>query len=233
MPAPFGPMSVKNLPRQNRRAEVFQQYTSAVTDRKVVQLQSRFHRCPPPRLSAITITTGAPKNAVTVLMASSVGENAVRAIQSHAIQNTPPSRKQPGRTAIGLAVPSSFFVIYGTAMPTKEIGPTSAVTHAASRQESPISAARKRRTFTPCSPRNVRRTDMRRWASPAAGTAAGRRQSPPSRCADFPDTAEKLPIDQLVRFAISLSLAKVTKKSVAAEQTLPIIMPTTSSIAML
>ena len=50
----------------------------------------------------------------------------------------------------------------------------------------------------------------------------------------FPhDTAEKLPIDQLVRFAISLSLAKVTKKSVAAEQTLPIIMPTTSSIAML
>ena len=44
--------------------------------------------------------------------------------------------------------------------------------------------------------------------------------------------AEKLPMDQACRFATFASSAKVMKKSVIAEQMLPIMMPTTSSTDM-
>ena len=95
------------------------------------------------------ITTGAPNTAVTVLMANSDGENAVRAIKSQAMQNTPPSRKEPGMITMGRAVPNSSLVMCGTATPTKEMGPDSAVTLAESRLESPISATRNALIFTP------------------------------------------------------------------------------------
>ena len=50
------------------------------------------------------ITTGAPKTAVTVLMLSSVGANAVRAIKSHSMQNTLPPKKHAGTRTDGFDV---------------------------------------------------------------------------------------------------------------------------------
>ena len=49
----------------------------------------------------------------------------------------------------GLELRNSPFIRWGTAIPTKEIGPANAVTQAESRLESRISPARKRRILTP------------------------------------------------------------------------------------
>ena len=53
------------------------------------------------------MTTGAPKIDVTVLMDSSSGANAIRAIRSHIIQKTAPPRNVPGITTSGRDVPGS------------------------------------------------------------------------------------------------------------------------------
>ena len=50
---------------------------------------------------------------------------------------------------MGRLVPSSCRVMWGTAMPTKDTGPASAVTQADSRLDKRISPTRNRRTFTP------------------------------------------------------------------------------------
>ena len=65
------------------------------------------------------------------------------------MQKTPPSRKLPGMITAGRAVPNSSLVMCGAAMPTKLMGPDSAVTLAESTLERPISATRKARTLTP------------------------------------------------------------------------------------
>ena len=57
------------------------------------------------------------------LMLSSVGANTVLAMRSHARQNTLPPRKQAGIIQMGLFVPKRCFTKWGTAMPTKEMGP--------------------------------------------------------------------------------------------------------------
>ena len=76
------------------------------------------------------ITMGAPKTEVTVLMLSSVGAKAVRAMRSQPMQNTAPPRKAAGMTTSGLDVFSPRLTRWGTAMPTKEMGPAKAVTQA-------------------------------------------------------------------------------------------------------
>ena len=68
------------------------------------------------------ITTGAPSTEVTVLMVSSVGEKAVRAMRSQARQNTLPVRKVAGMSTMGREVRKIRRVMWGTAMPTKEDG---------------------------------------------------------------------------------------------------------------
>ena len=95
------------------------------------------------------ITTGAPNTLVTVEMFSSTGAKAVRAIRSQAMQNTAPPRKVAGITTSGLAVFSARLMRWGTAMPTKEMGPAKAVTVAESTLDKRISAMRKRLMFTP------------------------------------------------------------------------------------
>ena len=45
------------------------------------------------------------------------------AIRSEGMQNTPPPRKQAGITTMGLEVFRARFIRWGTAMPTKEMGP--------------------------------------------------------------------------------------------------------------
>ena len=95
------------------------------------------------------MTTGAPNTAVTELMASSVGANAVRAMRSHIMQNTAPHRNVPGIITRGRAVFIRDLVICGTAIPTNDIGPDSAVTHADSTLDISISSMRIARTFTP------------------------------------------------------------------------------------
>ena len=95
------------------------------------------------------ITTGAPNIEVTVLIFSSSGANAIRAIRSHIIQKTPPPRKVAGITTSGLEVPRLRFTRYGTAIPTKEIGPANAVTQADSTLDVRISMIRKNLMFTP------------------------------------------------------------------------------------
>ena len=82
-------------------------------------------------------------------MLTSVGANAVRAIRSQNRQNTPPPSQQAGIIKSGSAVRNSDFIRCGTAMPTKEIGPANAVTHAERTLESRISAARKCLIGTP------------------------------------------------------------------------------------
>ena len=88
------------------------------------------------------MTTGAPKTAVTELMLSSVGAKRVRASRSHSRQKAAPPKKQAGRTSWGRAVFSIHFMIWGTAMPTKEMGPAKAVTQAESRLDSKMSSTR-------------------------------------------------------------------------------------------
>ena len=95
------------------------------------------------------ITTGAPKMDVTVLMFSSVGAKAVRAMRSHSIQNTPPPKNVAGMTTSGLDVFRQCRMRNGTAMPTNEIGPANAVTQAASRLDSSTSTTENARTGTP------------------------------------------------------------------------------------
>ena len=82
-------------------------------------------------------------------MDSSVGANAVRAIRSQPMQNTAPPRKAAGMTTTGLDVFSPRRTKCGTAMPTNEIGPANAVTHADSTLDSTISATRNARILTP------------------------------------------------------------------------------------
>ena len=82
-------------------------------------------------------------------MFSSVGAKAVRAIRSQPMQNTAPPKNTAGITTMGLEVFSSRLTRYGTAMPTKEIGPAKAVTQADRMLDSRISATRNTRMFTP------------------------------------------------------------------------------------
>ena len=89
------------------------------------------------------MTTGAPNTAVTELMLSSVGANAVLAIRSQNRQNTAPPRKHPGMINNGLDVFIRLFTRCGTAIPTKEIGPAKAVTQADRTLDNKISATRK------------------------------------------------------------------------------------------
>ena len=103
------------------------------------------------------MTIGAPKSAVTAEMDTSVGANAVRAMRSQNKQKMAPPKNAPGITTSGLDVPSARFITCGTAMPTKLMGPANAVTVAASKLDSKMSAMRKKRMFTPilrayCSP---------------------------------------------------------------------------------
>ena len=86
---------------------------------------------------------------VTVLMLSSTGAKAVLAIRSHIIQNTAPVIKHPGITIIGFDVPRHALVINGTAIPTKEIGPANAVTHAESTLDRSMSRVLNTLIFTP------------------------------------------------------------------------------------
>ena len=95
------------------------------------------------------MTTGAPRTAVTVLMASSVGANTVRATRSHTRQNTAPKRKLPGRMREGFEEENILFVRCGTAIPTKETGPAYATTHAERREESKRRSTRNSLTFMP------------------------------------------------------------------------------------
>ena len=46
------------------------------------------------------------------------------------MQNTAPAKNVPGMITIGFDVPNAFLVRNGTAIPTNEIGPANAVTHA-------------------------------------------------------------------------------------------------------
>ena len=86
---------------------------------------------------------------VTVLILSSVGEKAMRAIRSLTMQKTAPPRKAAGITTMGFDVPSARLTRNGTAIPTKEMGPAKAVTQADRRPESMISSIRKRLILTP------------------------------------------------------------------------------------
>ena len=95
------------------------------------------------------MTTGAPKTEVTVLIFSSVGAKAMRAIRSQNIQKTAPPKKLAGITTSGLDVPRARFIRKGTAMPTKEIGQAKAVTVADRTLEIRISATRNSFTLTP------------------------------------------------------------------------------------
>ena len=72
-------------------------------------------------------------------MASSVGAKAVLATRSLNIQKAAPHRKDAGMITRGFEVFISIFETWGTAIPTKEIGPAKAVTVAESRLESIIS----------------------------------------------------------------------------------------------
>ena len=86
---------------------------------------------------------------VTVLMLSSTGAKAVLAIRSHIIQNTAPVIKEPGITISGFDVPRLALAINGTAIPTKEIGPAKAVTHAESTLDRSMSRALNTLILTP------------------------------------------------------------------------------------
>ena len=162
---------------------------------------------------------GAPNTDVTVLIASSTGEKSVRAKRSQNIQNTAPHRNVVGITTIGLAVFKSILVICGTAMPTNDIGPAKAVTHAERRLEHKMRTIRKARMLTPmfCA-----------YPSPSWYASMGLDMKKDVMLANrmIIDAIfrlshvmlPKLPIDHDVRFAMSASLAKVTHRSVTAEQ---------------
>ena len=82
------------------------------------------------RRISIKITTGAPRTEVTVLILSSVGAKAMRAMRSLNMQKTAPPRKAAGITTRGFDVPRARLTKKGTAIPTKEMGPAKAVTQA-------------------------------------------------------------------------------------------------------
>ena len=82
-------------------------------------------------------------------MVSSVGEKAVRAMRSQARQNTLPVRKVAGMSTMGREVRKIRRVMWGTAMPTKEMGPAKAVTQADRMLDRRIRATRKPLTLTP------------------------------------------------------------------------------------
>ena len=167
----------------------------------------------------IAITTGAPKNAVTVLIESSVGIKSVLAIRSQRRQKRAPPKKAAGMMTRGFAVPKSFFIRWGTAIPTKETGPAKAVTQADRREGRRIRRSLKRGISTPIeaalvSPRRyalmgLERRKARRRAMVTIGT---------KKRALAIVVTEKLPRDQLCRFTMSESFAKVMTKSVTAEQ---------------
>ena len=95
------------------------------------------------------ITIGAPIALVTVLIESSTGANIVRARRSQSIQKTAPVSTQAGTMIIGFEVLNIMRTIWGTAIPTKEMGPANAVTHAERMLERIISSTLKSFTFTP------------------------------------------------------------------------------------
>ena len=95
------------------------------------------------------MTIGAPSIDVTVLIFSSTGASAIRAIRSQIIQNTAPIKNVPGITTIGVDVPNAYLVRNGTAIPTKEMGPANAVTHAERILDSNIITTRNTLIFTP------------------------------------------------------------------------------------
>ena len=92
---------------------------------------------------------GAPNTAVTELILSSVGANTVLATRSQNRQKTAPPKKHPGITMIGLAVLNRLFTRWGTAIPTKEIGPANAVTQAERMLDIRINATLNLRILTP------------------------------------------------------------------------------------
>ena len=64
--------------------------------------------------------------AVTELMLTSVGAKRLLAIPSQKSVTTAPHKKHPGIKTMGFAVLVISFTRCGTAMPTKEIGPSKA-----------------------------------------------------------------------------------------------------------
>ena len=154
-----------------------------------------------------------------MLILSSVGANTVRAMRSHSRQNPAPPRKHAGIIRIGFAVPNRLFARCGTAMPTNEIGPANAATHAESTLDSRISTTRNAAILTPI---------LRAYPSPSWYALIGL-DSRNTHTSDTSTTGvitrilsqempEKLPIDQLCRLTILESSAKVMTKSVTAEQ---------------
>ena len=101
------------------------------------------------RFTISQITTGAPNTAVTVPIASSDGEKIVLATKSQNIQNTASHKKIAGIVTTGFVVFKDSLVICGTAMPTKEIGPASAVTQADKRLDSKMIQTLKKRIRIP------------------------------------------------------------------------------------
>ena len=95
------------------------------------------------------MTTGTKNNAVTELMLNSAGENTDRAMPSQNSVIRAPPKKHAGIRIRGFAVPAADFTRCGTAMPTKEIGPVNAVTHADNMLESNINMTLRVRLFTP------------------------------------------------------------------------------------
>ena len=96
-----------------------------------------------------TITTGAPKKAVTVLMLSSEGAKRVLASRSQKRQKILPPRKQAGIMMRGRELRKRKRIIWGTAIPTKETGPAKAVTQAESMLLIRTRSRRNRRMLTP------------------------------------------------------------------------------------
>ena len=82
-------------------------------------------------------------------MPSSVGANRLRASRSHSRQKEAPPRKQAGTSRMGFAVRNRLFTRWGTATPTKEMGPAKVVTQADRILEKITSTAPKARTFRP------------------------------------------------------------------------------------
>ena len=122
-------------------------------------------------------------------------------------------------TTSGLDVPSARLMTCGTAMPTKLMGPANAVTVAASKLDSKMSAMRNARMLTPMD---------RAYCSPSWNALMGLDKQNTAALAKMTTTTmmltsfqlepEKLPSDQFLRFTMLASDAKVIRKSVAAEQ---------------
>ena len=86
---------------------------------------------------------------MTELMLTSVGAKRVLAMPSQSKVTMAPHKKHPGINRIGFAVLTMSFTKCGTAIPTKDMGPAKAVTHAESKLESRIKSIRRSRTLTP------------------------------------------------------------------------------------